>query len=131
MRGRHRPRRARAAATAALAWVVRSTEDLFVSLARLVAAYRRRRRLREPAGPPTPQHADERTARRVAEAQSGGVSSAESAARLARGENPGGLHHKRVLYESPERLRPDQDEPPERKVRIHGRERHLPAMRRG
>ena len=42
-------------------------------------------------------HADERTIRRIAEAQAGGISSQESAARYERGENPGGLHHKAPL----------------------------------
>jgi len=37
-------------------------------------------------------HADERTIRRAAEAQDGGVSSQESRAAYERGENPGGLH---------------------------------------
>ncbi len=123
--------RARAAAHAVVTWIVRRLEDVAVGLARLGAANRRRRRDREPAAPPIPQHADERTARRLAEAQNGGSSSAESAARLACGDNPGGLHHKRVPRASPERLRPDQEEPPERKERAHGRQNHLPAMRRG
>jgi len=130
MRARHRSR-PRAIATAALTWIVRRVEDLVVLLARLGAAYRRRRPPRHPSTPVVPEHADERTARRLAEAQNGGLSSAESDARLTRGDNPGGLHQKRVPREGPERLRPDQDEPPERKERGHGRERHLSAMRRG
>ncbi len=40
-----------------------------------------------------PAHADERTIRRVGEAQLGGMSSAESREAYERGENPGGLHH--------------------------------------
>src|SRR5437899_1160981 len=39
-------------------------------------------------------HADERTIRRIAEEQDGGVSSERSVQAYARGENPGGLHHK-------------------------------------
>ncbi len=99
-------------------------------LARLASAYRRRE-VAEPASPLAAPPADERTARRLAEAERGGLSSAESAARLACGDNPGGLHHKRVQREGPERPRPEQDEPPERKERLHGREKHLPALRRG
>jgi hypothetical protein len=38
------------------------------------------------------EHADERTQRRTAEEQSGGMSSQESAERYASGENPGGTH---------------------------------------
>ena len=40
-----------------------------------------------------PEHADERTIRRVGEAQLGGMSSEESREAYLRGENPGGLHH--------------------------------------
>jgi hypothetical protein len=39
------------------------------------------------------EHADERTIRRVGEAQLGGMSSAASREAYERGENPGGLHH--------------------------------------
>lgn len=38
--------------------------------------------------------ADERTMRRIAEKQAGGISSQESDARYVSGENPGGLHQK-------------------------------------
>jgi hypothetical protein len=38
--------------------------------------------------------ADERTIRRLAEEQAGGISSQESDARYVSGENPGGLHQK-------------------------------------
>jgi len=38
------------------------------------------------------QNADERTQRRIAEEQHGGISSQESAERYASGENPGGTH---------------------------------------
>jgi hypothetical protein len=37
-------------------------------------------------------NADERTQRRLAEEQQGGISSQESAERYASGENPGGTH---------------------------------------
>jgi hypothetical protein len=39
------------------------------------------------------EHADERTIRRTAEAELGGVSSEESREAYLKGENPGGLHH--------------------------------------
>jgi hypothetical protein len=39
-----------------------------------------------------PVHADERTIRRMAEAELGGISSAQSRAAYLRGDNPGGLH---------------------------------------
>jgi hypothetical protein len=44
-------------------------------------------------GPDQPAHADERTIRRVGEAQLGGMSSEASRQAYERGENPGGLHH--------------------------------------
>ena len=85
--------------------------------------------------PPSParqqDHADERTARRMAEDEHGGISSAESAARWERGDNPGGLHHKAVRREGPEHQRPDQEEPQERRERVPGGEPSLPATRRG
>lgn len=67
----------------------------------------------------------------MAEAERGGSSSRESSARYERGENPGGLHHKAVRREGPEHPRPRLDEPQERKEKVPGGERHLPAMRRG
>jgi hypothetical protein len=78
-----------------------------------------------------PVHADERTLRRIAEAERGGLSSKESAARYARGENPGGLHHKAVRHEGPEHQRPELYEPQERKETVPGGERHIAVMRRG
>jgi hypothetical protein len=41
----------------------------------------------------TELHADERTIRRVAEAELGGLSTEQSREAYQRGENPGGLHH--------------------------------------
>jgi len=38
-------------------------------------------------------HVDERTIRKIAEEQDGGISSASSRSAYERGENPGGLHH--------------------------------------
>jgi hypothetical protein len=80
---------------------------------------------------PTIEHADERTIRRIAEAERGGLSSRESAARYERGENPGGLHHKAVRREGPEHPRPRLEEPQERKEKVPGGTRHIPVMRRG
>jgi len=80
---------------------------------------------------PTPEHADERTIRRMAEAERGGSSSRESSARYERGENPGGLHHKAVRRDGPEHPRPRLEEPQERKEKVPGGERHIPIMRRG
>lgn len=80
----------------------------------------------------TAWHADERTMRRVAEAEHGGISSEESAARFARQENPGGTHQKAVRREEgPPHPRPEQEEPQERVERVPGGEKHMPAVRRG
>lgn len=82
----------------------------------------------EPAKPV--EHADERTIRRIAESQNGGLSSEESAARYASGENPGGLHHGAVRHADP--LADDViEEPEERKERRPRHERHMSASRRG
>jgi hypothetical protein len=81
----------------------------------------------------TGQRSDERTLRRVAEAQQGGLSSQESAARYARGDNPGGIHHRAAphlregqLYEGP-----DGEEPPARAERAPGRPKRMASTRRG
>jgi hypothetical protein len=76
-----------------------------------------------------PETADERTIRRVAEAQAGGISSQESDARYERGENPGGLHHKA------ERPPPDAEmfeieEPPDRTQTHRGSRRTMASNRR-
>lgn len=145
MRARYR-RAARAAATAALTYLILKLEDLGLSLLRFAGA-RRKRRYEVRLAPaqqrlaPTsrsPAKADERTIRRIAEAQNGGISSAEGTERWLRGDNPGGLHHKAVRQPEadeadmmPERERPEQDEPQGRKERVPGGERHLPETRRG
>ena len=131
MRWRTR-RRLRSIASAAMTWVVFRLEDLGLGLLRLTERLRRRRARERPA-PPTPlEHADERVARRLAEAERGGLSSGESDARYASGENPGGTHHKAVRREEgPERPRPGRDEPRERKQRVPGGEHYMAAMRRG
>jgi len=59
----------------------------------------------ERTAPAAPAVADERTIRRTAEAQDGGISSRASAERYQRGENPGGTHgglgHQRAPTEPP------------------------------
>jgi predicted lipid-binding transport protein (Tim44 family) len=77
------------------------------------------------------EHADERSIRRMAEAEHGGTSSAESAARYERGENAGGTHQKAVQHEGPVHQRPEFEEPQERKERVPGGERHIPISRKG
>jgi hypothetical protein len=133
MRGRIR-RRLGPAARAALTWLVLELEDLGLALVRLIGARRRRAPPPEPEGSRVarpPVGGDERTARRLAEAEHGGLSSAESAARWERGENPGGTHHKAVRHDGPEHPRPSQEEPQERKERVPHGENHLPVTRRG
>jgi hypothetical protein len=86
-----------------------------------------------PEGKPVdvPDHADERTIRRVLEEQHGGISSEESDARYASGENPGGLHHKMAHHDGPEHQRPSLEEPQDRKERRPGHNKHMSANRRG
>jgi hypothetical protein len=77
-------------------------------------------------------HADERTLRRTAEMERGGLSSEESAARFARRGYRGGTHQKAVHQdEGPLHQRPEQEEPQERVERTPGGEKHMPAVRRG
>ena len=76
-------------------------------------------------------HADDRTLRRVAEAERGGISSEESAARFARQENPGGTHHKAPRREESPHPRPAQEEPQARVERVPGGEKRMHAVRRG
>jgi hypothetical protein len=110
--------------------IARRIEELALAYLR-TSEQRPRTRAGEPPRPGVPAHADERTARRIAEAEHGGLSSAESAARWERGDNPGGTHHRSVRREGPEHLRPSQDEPQDRKEREPGGERHMAATRRG
>ena len=81
--------RARSAATR-VRGLLRESVDALRGLRRRVPT----RTSRFIAGPRPVPHADERTIRRIAEAQMGGVSSQESDARYQRGENPGGIHQK-------------------------------------
>lgn len=129
--------------------MVLKLEDLGLLLLRFAGGQRQRRydvRLapapatlkHAPSPSPTiPEHADERTRRRMAEAEHGGVSSEEGTERWLRGENPGGLHHKapRAPAEeadlTAERQRPGQEEPPARKDRAPRGERQMAASRRG
>jgi hypothetical protein len=94
-----------------------------------------RDRVRPEIAPPQrrpPEHADERTMRRKAERDAGGTSSAESAARYARGDDSGGTHGgKAVPREGPEHQRPELEEPQAREERIPGGEDHIPEKRSG
>jgi hypothetical protein len=143
MRSRHG---GRSRATAAADWLVGKLVDVGISISRFTSERRERRaqQRREPTEAPAapaegapPRTSDERTQRRMAEAQHGGISSAEGSARWERGENPGGLHHKAQRNPEaeadrmPERERPDDEEPQARVDRVPGGERHLPATRRG
>lgn len=87
----------------------------------------------EPPASHAPWQADERTMRRVAEAEAGGISSQESAARYARGENPGGTHQKATGRPSEQipHPRPSFEEPQERVERAPRGEKRLPSTRRG
>lgn len=82
------------------------------------------------ARPRVPKTSDERTMRRIAEAQAGGMSSQEGRARYEHGEHPGGLHGKAKLP------LPDaeefEDEEPRDRLEIHrgSRRAAMPAMRR-
>ena len=58
-------------------------------------------------------HADERTIRKVAEEQEGGISSAASRTAYERGENPGGLHHGGTAGTAP----PHRGGPPDDQLR--------------
>lgn len=78
------------------------------------------------------RHADERTIRRMAERQRGGISTEEMRERYDSGRHLGGLHGGAM----PERLGGDEprhvlDEPGDPKSRRPGHPRHMPAHRRG
>jgi hypothetical protein len=80
----------------------------------------------------TPWYADERTLRKTAEAERGGFSSQESAARFARREHRAGTHQKAAMREEgPTHQRPEQEEPQARIERTPGGEKHMPDVRRG
>ncbi|MDI1450885.1 hypothetical protein [Polyangium sp. 6x1] len=76
-----------------------------------------------------PKQADERTMRRIAEAQSGGISSQESDARYESGEHPGGLHGKAVRP-PPDAEMYEIDEPADRTQTHRGSRRTMSTMRR-
>jgi hypothetical protein len=84
-----------------------------------------------PTRPPALGRSDERTWRRIAEAEHGGISSAESAARWERGENRGGTHRRSVRHEGPSHPRPEQDEPQGRKERELLGVKRMAVSRRG
>lgn len=87
-----------------------------------------------------PQHADERTIRRTAEHQQGGMSTEEMHARYDEGRHPGGLHEQATkppedlgegrLRESPH-AHPYDDEPPDPKLRRPGHGRSMSSKRAG
>jgi hypothetical protein len=76
-----------------------------------------------------PSEADERTIRRIAEAQSGGISSQESDARYESGEHPGGLHGKAVRP-PPDAEMFELDEPGDRTQTHRGTRRTMSSIRR-
>ncbi|MDC3962700.1 hypothetical protein [Polyangium jinanense] len=76
-----------------------------------------------------PKQADERTIRRIAEAQAGGISSQESDARYESGEHPGGLHGKAVRP-PPDAEIYEIDEPDDRTLSHRGSRRTMSSMRR-
>jgi hypothetical protein len=81
-------------------------------------------------------NADERTMRRVAEVQRGGLSSEQSDARYASGQHPGGIHQRSTApppadADSSQHQRPEHEEPQDRVERVRGRERRMPSTRRG
>jgi hypothetical protein len=108
-------------------WLGQAIDRLVIRLKTIVRA---RRSARAWWRPPS-ERADERTLRRQAEREGGGLSSRESVARYERGENPGGLHHKAIRREGPEHPRHHPEEPRERKEKVPGGVRHIPVMRRG
>ena len=112
-------------------WINRVIDRLVAEVQAILRARRARRPRFRPTIRAPIEHADERTIRRMAEAERGGTSSRESWARYVRGENPGGLHHKAVRREGLEHPRPRLEEPQERKEKVPGGTRRIPVMRRG
>jgi len=96
----------------------------------LLASWLDARWRRARARPRIPKTSDERTMRRIAEAQVGGMSTEEGLARYQSGQHRGGLHGK---AEPPQ---PDgeefEDQEPSDRLDIHrgGRRAAMPAMRR-
>jgi hypothetical protein len=121
----------RAARSAVVEWIF----GRVVAIGRALSGGSERAPRREEA--PHPEaHTDERSARRRGEQAHGGISSQEGAERWARGENPGGLHHKAKRHPGEEddlavERDPDLEEPEGRKERIPGGERHMSEVRRG
>ncbi len=76
-----------------------------------------------------PQTADERTIRRIAEAQAGGISSQESDARYESGEHPGGLHGK-AFRPPPDAEVYEWEEPGDRTQTHRGTRRTMSSTRR-
>jgi len=94
----------------------------------------------EAHAPEEPQHADEKTIRRKAESEGGGMSTEEMRARYDDGRHPGGLHEQAEkppedlaegrMRESPH-AHPYDDEPPDPKLRRPGHERGMSTKRAG
>lgn len=87
-----------------------------------------------------PEHADERTIRRIAEEQVGGMSTDEMIERYESGEHPGGMQGGALV--PPEGLEegrvreslhahPYDDEPPDPKLRRPGHRRGMSTQRAG
>ena len=112
-------------------WVGPLIDRLLERLQAFLVGRRTRIRARPHRAKQVVEYADERTMRRIAEAERGGLSSRESTARYERGENPGGLHHKAVRREGPEHERPGMEEPQERREKVPGGPRRIPVTRRG
>lgn len=94
---------------------------------------------RETAKSPEEGHADERTIRRTAEHQRGGISTEEMHARYEGGLNPGGIHG-RASRTSPDTEGRARDvahahtydeEPPDPKIRRPGHSRYMSSKRAG
>jgi hypothetical protein len=111
--------------------VVRHVEEFMLACLHAGEQLIRTLRPTVPIGPPAMGRSDERTSRRIAEAEHGGISSAESAARWERGENRGGTHHRSVRHEGPEHPRPEHEEPQERKQRELLGVKRMAVSRRG
>jgi hypothetical protein len=116
--------------------VRRIADTRWIQRSRILRGLRSLRgRVRPEVAPPQrrpPEHADERTMRRMAELEAGGTSSAESAARYARGANLAGTHGgKAVPREGPEHQRPELEEPQAREERTPGGDDHIPEKRSG
>lgn len=96
----------------------------------LLASWLDARWRRARARPSIPKTSDERTMRRIAEAQAGGMSTEEGRARYEHGEHRGGLHGK--AQPPPPDAEDFEDPEPSDRLDIHrgSRRAAMPAMRR-